>query len=89
MMYLIWYTFIFSSLVYTKTFIQVLSTMLPEYASISCLDKKVPTYLNIDAIGQDLRELRKMFVEYCLNGQITIPRKQWNSTRSKLVSTFN
>jgi hypothetical protein len=75
-------------MVYTKTFIQVLSTMLPDHAIINCLNKKIPTYLNFDAILQDLRELRKVFMEY-LDGQIMIPRKQWNSTRSKLVSIFN
>lgn len=71
---------------YTNTFIQVLSTMLPEHTSINCLDKKIPKYLNIDIIMQDLKELRKVFMEN-LNGQIMIPRKQWNNTRSKLVST--
>uniref|UniRef100_A0A2S2R5K9 Uncharacterized protein n=1 Tax=Sipha flava TaxID=143950 RepID=A0A2S2R5K9_9HEMI len=74
------------SMVYTKTFIQVLSTMLPDHAIINCLNKKIPTYLNFDAILQDLRELRKVFMEY-LDGQIMIPRKQWNSTRSKLSFT--
>lgn len=86
-MYLIRYSFICSSLVYTKTFIQVLSTMLPDHASIICLDKKIPTYLNIDAVVQDLKELRRVFMEY-LDGQIMIPRKQWNIIRSKLVSIF-
>lgn len=71
---------------YTKTFIQVLTTMLSEHTIINYLDTTVPTYYNIDTVMLDLKELRKVFKRY-LNKQITIPRDQWNITRCKLVST--
>lgn len=71
-------------MVYTKTFIQVLSTMLPEHTSINSLDNNVPICFNIDSVVLDLKELRKVFKEY-LNEQIIIPRERWNSTRLKLV----
>lgn len=75
------------SLVYTNTFVQVLSSMLPEHTSINSLDNNVPTCFNIDAVILDLKELRRVFKEY-LNEQIIIPRERWNSTRIKLVSTL-
>lgn len=70
----------------TKTFIQVLITMLSEHTVINYLDTKVPTYYNIDTAILDLKELRRIFKKY-LNKQIIIPRDQWNITRCKLVST--
>jgi len=75
------------SLVYKKTFIQVLSTMLPENTSINSLDNNMPTHLNIDDVILDLKLLRKVFKEY-LNEQIIIPRHEWNNTRSKLISAI-
>lgn len=72
---------------YTKTFIQVLTTILSEHTIISYLDTKVPTCYNIDTIMLDLRELRNIFKLY-LNKQIIIPRDQWNITRCRLVSTI-
>lgn len=83
--YAICYTF--SSLIYTKTFIQVLSTILPDYTNINNLDGKKPTHLSIDVIKSDLKELRRVFKEYA-GEQITIPRNQWNDTRMKLVSAI-
>lgn len=77
-----------SSLVYTKTFIQVFATLLPEHTSINCLDNNVPIYSNINAIVLDLRELRRLFKGHIKNGQLLIPRAQWNSTRLKLVNTI-
>ncbi|KAL4091226.1 hypothetical protein QTP88_025949 [Uroleucon formosanum] len=70
----------------TKTFIQVLTNMLSEHTIIKCLDTKVPTYYNIDAVLLDLRELRNIFKRY-LNKQIIIPRDQWNITRCRLSFT--
>ncbi|KAL5234856.1 hypothetical protein ACI65C_002266 [Semiaphis heraclei] len=74
------------SLGYTKTFIQVLTTILSEHTIISYLDTKVPTCYNIDTIMLDLRELRNIFKLY-LNKQIIIPRDQWNITRCRLTFT--
>lgn len=70
---------------YTKIFIQVLLSTLPDHTSIISLDNNKPAYLNIDDIMLDLRELRKLFKEY-LNEEIIIPREQWNNTRLKLVN---
>lgn len=69
---------------YTKTFIQVLLSTLPDHTSIISLDNNKPKSLNIDDIMLDLRELRKLFKEY-LNEEMIIPREQWNNTRMKLV----
>jgi len=74
-----------SSLGYTKTFIQVLTTILSEHTIINYLDTKVPTCYNIDTLMLELRELRNIFKRY-LNKQIIVPRDQWNITRCSLVS---
>ncbi|CAH1736230.1 uncharacterized protein LOC114121216 isoform X1 [Aphis gossypii] len=74
------------SLGLTKTFIQVLTTMLSEHTIINYLDTKVPTYYNMDTAILDLRDLRRIFKKY-LNKQIIIPRDQWNITRCKLLFT--
>lgn len=78
----------YSSFLYTNTFIQILSTKLPEHTIINTTDNCKLSNLNSDALTSDLRELRKIFKE-CLNEQIiTIPRIQWNDTRIKLVSNI-
>lgn len=74
-------------MIYTETFIQVLSTMLPEHTSINCTNKKVPNYINIDDVIQDLRELRRVFKTY-MNEEFIIPRNQWNDTRLSLVRSI-
>lgn len=79
--------FIYSSLIYTKTFIQVLSAILPDHTNINNLDSKKSADLSIDVIKLDLKELRRVFKE-CAGEQIIIPRNQWNDTRLKLVSTI-
>lgn len=76
-----------SSLIYTKTFIQILFTLLPEGTIINCLAKDVLNDLNIDDVILDLKELRKIFKEN-MNEQIIIPRDQWNNIRLKLVRTI-
>ncbi|VVC32154.1 Hypothetical protein CINCED_3A008140 [Cinara cedri] len=72
-----------NSCVFIKTFINILSTILPEHTCINSFDNKVLTQSNIFPLVFDLKELRKVFKEY-LNEQIIIPRDQWNSTRLKL-----
>lgn len=77
----------YSSLICTKTFIQVLSAILPDYTNINNLDSIKSTDLSIDVIKLDLKELRRVFKE-CAGEQIIIPRNQWNDTRLKLVSAI-
>lgn len=81
------YDLFYSSLVYTNTFIQVLSTILPENTMINSLDSQTSKYpsTNTDAIMLDLKELRRVFKEH-MKEHIIIPRSQWNNTRFKLVS---
>lgn len=78
--------FFYSSLIYTETFIQVLSTMLPEHTSIKYTNKDVPNFINIDDIIKDLKELREVF-KTNVNEELIIPRNQWHNTRLNLVRT--